>query len=177
MGEVRIPREALLFCGLLYATDEMCHKACAALSGLFGPVAREARGFPFTVTDYYRDELGPLVCKGFLFFERFIPMDSITHIKRETNTLETALSLPGEKRAVNLDPGYLDLAKMMLATTKDRAHRLYLKEGIYGEVEYTYRKDSYVPCPWAYPDYEQEGYLSLFNEMRSYYQKRLRSEI
>jgi|MTBAKSStandDraft_2_1061841.scaffolds.fasta_scaffold01210_11 hypothetical protein len=177
MGEAKIPRGALLFCGLLYATEEMFDTARVALENLFGPVLREARGFPFTVTDYYQDELGSEVYKGFLFFERFISMDSITHIKRETNKLEKALSLPGEKRSVNLDPGYLDLSKIVLATTKDRAHRLYLKDGIYGEVEYTYRKDSYEPCPWAYPDYEQEGYISLFNEMRSHYHKRLRPEL
>lgn len=177
MGEVRIPRKALLFCGLLYGADEMFSRARSSLEGLFGPVVREAGGFPFTVTDYYQDELGRDVCKGFLFFEQLISMDSITHVKRETNALEQALSFSGGKRAVNLDPGYLDLAKMVLATTKDRAHRLYLKDGIYAEVEYTYRKDSYVPCPWAYPDYQQESYLSLFNEMRAYYHMRLRSEI
>ncbi|MBN2726877.1 DUF4416 family protein [Candidatus Mcinerneyibacteriota bacterium] len=177
MGKVRIPGKAFLFCGLLYATDDLFEKARTALEELFGPVCREARGFPFTVTDYYRDELGEEIYKGFLFFDRFISMESIADIKIETNGLEKELSPSGEKRIINLDPGYLDLAKVVLATTKDRAHRLYLKDGIYGEVEYTYQKDSYVPSPWAYPDYYQESYIILFNEMRRYYHNRLRSGI
>ncbi|HHH84937.1 MAG TPA: DUF4416 family protein [Firmicutes bacterium] len=176
MGVIKIPRKVLLFCGLLYASDNMFDKARSALEEAFGPVVKESRGFPFTVTDYYQDELGGEICKGFLFFERFISMDTISEVKIKTNALEKELSISGEKRSINLDPGYLDLAKAMLATTKDRAHRLYLKDGIYGEVEYTYHRNSYVPCPWAYPDYYQEGYLSLFNEMRRYYHVRLRTE-
>ncbi|HDS03011.1 MAG TPA: DUF4416 family protein [Firmicutes bacterium] len=177
MGKIKKPREALLFCGLLYASEQLFEDALQSLSDLFGPLAKEARGFPFKGTDYYQRELGEEIYKGFLFFEQLIPMDVMASVKMKTNELEERLSLPRTLRSVNLDPGYLDLSKVMLATTKDRAHRLYLRDGIFGEVEYTYCKNSYTPCPWTYPDYRQSEYISLFNEMRFYYQERLRQTI
>ncbi|MDD5512405.1 MAG: DUF4416 family protein [Candidatus Omnitrophica bacterium] len=74
-----------------------------------------------------------------------------------------------KKRSINIDPGYLDMAKLVLATTKDFCHRIYLGSGIFGEVTLVYRKDSFQPWEWTYPDYRSREYIETFNRIREIY--------
>ena len=94
-------------------------------------------------------------------------------IKRQTNELEWTLARE-ERRRVNVDPGYVSLGKVVLASTKDHAHRLYLGQGIYGEVTLTYQHGHFRPWPWTYPDYASDRYCTLFDEIRRHYRAQLR---
>ena len=78
------------------------------------------------------------------------------------------------KRSVNIDPGYLDLAKVVLFSTKDYSHRIYLDKGIYAEVTLFYKDNRFNPWPWTYPDYRTSEYLGIFKSIREIY-KRQRS--
>jgi len=75
---------------------------------------------------------------------------------------------------VNVDPGYVSLGKLVLASTKDHAHRLYLDRGVYGEVMLTYQQGCFRPWPWTYPDYASDGYCAMFGEIRECYKAQLR---
>jgi hypothetical protein len=80
----------------------------------------------------------------------------------------------GSRRRINLDPGYVDLSKLVLATTKNHQHRLYLGQGVYGEVTLRFTRKSFRPWEWTYPDYRSEHYVQFFNEVRNTYLEQLR---
>lgn len=126
--------------------------------------------WPFDLTDYYEAEMGPGIKRRFLSFERLIQPDALAQIKHETNRIEDeiaqqclALELP---RPVNLDPGYIDLGKLVLATTKDRSHRIYIGQRIYAEVTLHFTQGRWEPWPWTYPDYRQAEYHEFFMRVR-----------
>lgn len=96
----------------------------------------------------------------------------LADIKIKTNDIEGILSFEG-KRRINLDPGYLTLSKIVLASTKDYAHRIYLGEGIFGEITLIYKGGTYEPHMFSYRDYQDESYIKIFMNVRSLYKKML----
>lgn len=174
MGDIREPRPVKLICGLLASGSGRLERGKAVLEERFGPVDFSSDTFPFDFTPYYEKELGEGVRRRYLSFESLISPGRLAAIKVETNRLEGELSSEG-KRTVNLDPGYIDLSKMVLATTKDATYRVYLGEGIYGQSTYFYRDGSYRPWEWTYADYRTEVAIGFFNRVRADYKRCLKS--
>ena len=145
------------------------------LGRAFGPVGLAAEPFPFDQTRYYEPTLGAGLAKQLLAFDLFAP-DSLPDAKLLTNALEQELASSGvypEPRPLNLDPGVLELGKFVLATTKDQAHRVYLRDGIFAEATLRFRAGSFEPWPWTYADYRQPAVLDFLRRAREYYQQRL----
>jgi hypothetical protein len=123
--------------------------------------------------------MGASLKKQFFAFERLIRPEQISGVKLETNELERlAVNYAGQlatpsaqivQRPLNLDPGYLHSGKWVLATTKDQAHRLYLGDGIYGEVTLRFERGEFVPWPWTYPNYRRDDYRAFFKAARTEY--------
>lgn len=134
----------------------------------FGEVALESEHYPFVFSDYYVEEMGSGLQKYFVSFSRLIRPDELVEIKLWTNDIEQQLATAG-KRNVNLDPGYLEGAKLVLATTKDYSHRIYLGQGIYGDLHLRYRHGRFEPLEWTYPDYRQPLALDFFARVREWY--------
>ena len=86
------------------------------------------------------------------------------------NKIEAKNSFSG-KRVINIDPGYLDLSKLVLFSTKDYTHRIHVGSGIFAEVTLFYKDKNFTAWPWTYPDYKTKDYLSIFNTMRDIYKK------
>lgn len=146
------------------------------LKGLFGPVDMESPLIPFSFTDYYLSELGPDLKRKLLSFDRLIYPGSLARIKKLTNDLEKRFQREAGKRGINIDPGYLEPGKLVLATTKNQQHRIYLGEGIYGEVTLRFRKGRFEPWEWTYPDYRSGVYFGFLTEVRKLYLRQLSSE-
>jgi hypothetical protein len=147
------------------------------LSSEFGPIARSSEPYRFDHTAYYTPNMGPDLFKQLLVFEALVPLDSLAKWKRAAIDLEMELAATGrfpEPRPLNLDPGLLTLGKLMLATTKDQAHRIYLGDSIFAEVTLRYCDGAYEPWPWTYADYREESVRQFLNEAREYYKERLR---
>lgn len=125
--------------------------------------------FDFTETEYYQTTMGAGLKKQFLAFENPIDPERLIDCKLESNTWETqyaALKTHDEPRPLNLDPGYITLAKLVLASTKDHAHRLYLGRGIFAEITLSYRAGAWQPSQWTYPDYRRLDFQRFFLECR-----------
>ncbi len=165
MGIPREPEKALLFVGTLFSEEDWYVRSKEILTELYGPVLFESDTYRWEHTDYYRDELGWPIYRRFIFFERIIDPAEIVQIKLKTNQIEAGLSRDG-KRRINLDPGYITPSKLVLATTKNYAHRIYLGKGIYGEVTLFYRKGGFRAHEFTYRDYQMPEYLELFKKMR-----------
>ena len=170
MGEIQSPTPVLLLIAVSSRYDDALVWAEERAVAEFGPVLHKSEAFDFTETDYYQASMGTGLKKQFLTFQEMLadPGD-IARIKCATNAWELeyaeAANHP-ESRPLNLDPGYLTLAKLVLATTKDHAHRIYLRDGIYAEVTLNYRSRGWQACDWTYPDYQREDYQSFFTQCR-----------
>lgn len=159
------PEKAMLFVGALFSDDSYLSKARGLLCGRFGETLFESGISRWNYSSHYDKELGFPVLRSFLFFEKLIPPDSIADIKLSTIALEAELSASG-RRNINLDPGYLSPAKVVLASTKDYSHRIFLGKGIYGEATLIHREGSFVPHINTYRDYADESSIKLFGEAR-----------
>jgi hypothetical protein len=149
------------------------------LEAAYGPVGLASAAFPFDQTTYYEATMGAGLGKQCLAFRGLIDPGRLAPIKLHTNALERELADGGaypEARPLNLDPGLLALGKFLLATTKDQAHRVYLRDGIFAEVTLHYRAGAFEPWPWTYADYREPAVRQFLGEARAYYQQRLREE-
>jgi Domain of unknown function (DUF4416) len=173
MGTVREPEKVKLIASLLAGDPALLAEAKTALLPLLGPIDFESSLLPFDHTDYYTPEFGPGLVRQIVTFERLVDPADLSTIKRRTNDLEQSL-VAGERRRVNIDPGYVSLGKLVLASTKNHGHRLYLGQGIYGEVTLTYQHGRFHPWPWTYPDYASDEYCALFDKIRERYKAQLR---
>jgi hypothetical protein len=147
------------------------------LEEIYGPVGLSGSPFNFNQTAYYGPTMGPDLRKQFLAFRHLVSPDTLPEIKRRTNDLESDLASRHcwpEVRPLNLDPGHLSLGKFLLATTKDQAHRIYLRDGIFAEVTLRYKAGAFEPWPWTYADYRLDGVREFMQKAREYYKQRLR---
>ena len=174
MGTAREPQPVKLVVSLLTGELGLLGRARESLSAVFGAVDFASELLPFEHTDYYAAEFGPGLQRQIITFEQLIPPMTLPAIKRQTNDLEWSFA-EADRRRINVDPGYLSLNKLVLATTKDHAHRLYLGHGIYGEVTLSYQRGHFRPWPWTYPDYGSERYCLLFEQLRVRYRLQLRA--
>lgn len=163
MGELRLTEKTLLFVSLLYSREDHYKEAYRLSEASFGEVAMETPPLPWDFSDHYRQEMGAPLFRRFLFFKNLIDPEDLSEIKLTANNIERKLSVQG-KRCVNLDPGYLTLAKIILASTKDYAHRIYLKDGIHAEVTLIYSKETkeYLPNINTYNDYKDDRNRKIF---------------
>lgn len=170
MGEIRFPKPVKLFIGLLSPETELFEVVRKEMEKEYGPVDHESPVFPWGQSRYYEKEMGPGLKRKFLFFEAGIPPDRLPSVKRRTQDLELSLadrkSPTAIRRRINIDPGYLDPAKVVLASTKNFSHRIYLGEGIYGEVTLFFKDRSYRDFPYTFPDFKTRRYIDLFNRVR-----------
>jgi len=176
MGKPTEPKPVKLFTGLLTGVPEILASVEDLLQQEFGPVDNESKIIPFDFTDYYREEMGEGIKRKFLSFDRLVDPGKLSEVKLITNEMEEEISAGTDfepERPVNIDPGYVGLSKMVLATTKNYSHRLYLGDGIYAEVTLQYRDGCFQPQSWTYPDYRSEAYIDFFDRVRKRYRRQL----
>jgi hypothetical protein len=170
MGIIRMPAPVCLILALTYQKLEEAEQALDLFTEQVGNIAMASEPFQFNHTRYYEDEMGSQLFKLFYAFEKLIdPMD-IVRIKLFSNQIEEKFSDQG-KRRVNLDPGYLEAAKLILATSKNFSHRIYLGSGIYGDVQLFWRNGRFQMNPWTYPDYQEQQTLLFLTRLRDHYLK------
>lgn len=171
MGEIKKPQKVKLFIGVIISQKSLpiLNDLKENLKKKFGSIDRESGIIPFEITNYYQKETGPQLKKIFFSFKKLINPEKLATIKIWTNNLEKKLAQKYNQfpRPINLDPGYLTLANVILATTKGQAHRIYLGKGIYAEVTLLYQKGKFKNLPWTYLDYRQKSYHSFFLKMRA----------
>lgn len=173
MGKIRTPDPVKYFCGVTYSPAVDYNRLIGEISTSFWPVDTVSPIYDFSgFTDYYQQEMGSELKKVFISFRELRSPDELPAIKLRSNRFEQHYAERGT-RTVNLDPGYLELAKLVLATTKNYSHRIYLAQGIYGDIHYVWSKGSYRKQAWTYPDYQQPGIIEYFNRLRDKYRTQL----
>lgn len=172
MGESNLsPNPVKLFIGMLSNEISLFDELIQKLENIYGPPDYVSPVFPWEHSVYYTDEMGTELKRKFVFFKRLIEPGAIAGIKLKTNEIEQHYLNGQGGRRINLDPGYLDSAKLVLVSTKDFSHRIYLDHGIYGEVTLIYSKNNYQPLLYTYRDYKSEEYLTVFRKARALYKE------
>lgn len=169
MGDIHEPLPVQLLVAASSRYEEALVWGLRECETEYGPPVAVSPAFDFTETNYYDAEMGVGLKKQFWVFEQLVDPGRLPAIKRQTNFLEAeyaGLKLHTEPRPLNLDPGYITLAKLVLASTKDHAHRIYLADGIYAEVTLSYRKGGWQPFEWTYPDYRRDDFQAFFTRCR-----------
>jgi len=170
MGQTKTPLPVKLFIGVLAVNEKICQDFESDLIEKFGPIDYSSPLIPFNITSYYVKEMGPVILRRFYSFKNLIDPGELADIKLWTNELELR---SGSNRKINLDPGYLTGAKVILATTKNYAHRIYIGKGIYAEVTLRYKGKSFLPFDYTYPDYATQEYFNTFEQIRNLYMEQI----
>jgi len=119
--------------------------------------------------------MGKDLKRKFISFQKLIPPPRISEIKLFTNGIEKRFAKVN-KRRINIDPGYLNSAKLVLATTKDFSHRIYLRKGIFAELTLFYEDKKFHPLKWTYPDYCSQPYYDILNRIRDIYVEQIKAK-
>ena len=161
--------------GVLSNAEQRHDELLSVLEKEFGPVRTESRHLNFPFTDYYDSEMGARPVRYFILFENLVDPSLLADIKTGTNRLELLFSDSDGNRKINLDPGILSLSNFILATCKDRSHRIPLKDGIYAETTLIYQNRDFQRLPWTYADYSSDEVRALLREFRTTYKDLLAS--
>ena len=168
-----MPEKVKLIIGLISNDTDLFDKIKSTLEKRFkNKVDFESPVMDFVHTDYYNEEMGQGLKRKFISFKRMVPLDNIERFKLLANKIEKKNSV-NNKRSINIDPGYLDLSKVILFSTKDYSHRIHIGKSIFAEVTLYYKDKKFQAWPWTYPDYKTDAYISVFNSIRDIYKKDL----
>ncbi len=175
MGVINFfPREKLII-GVLTTISGRKQEIEHELVNAFGNFDYCSGELDFISTDYYTKEMGPGIKRLFYSFADCVDPGRLAAIKIQTNDMEKAFTVHG-KRKVNLDPGILNLSRLILASTKDNMHRIPLTQGIYAEVTLVYMHKQFHSLLWTYPDYDSKEYKAIFSEIREKYRLQLKQQ-
>lgn len=177
MGLIRgEPPKVLPVVAAFSHSESLLDETPRLLEGVLGPVALASVRFDFVETAYYAPTMGDHLKKQIFAFKRLMSADQLAQVKVQTNAIEAEIALRpglGIDRPLNLDPGVLDLGKLVLASTKDHAHRIYIGAGIFGEVTLHFRGNEWRKWPWTYPDYQRSDVFDFLSSARDYYRTRI----
>jgi len=169
MSDLRQPIPVKLFVGMISSEPSLFNECAEFLCSEFGPLDLQAPIVPWDQTEYYRQEMGTGLQRTFLFFERLQDPEQLAPVKNMTNLIEKRFSHAATgNRRVNIDPGYITEAKVVLASTKDFSHRVYIGRHIYAEVTLQFREQgrTFVALEHTYPDFRRKNMIELFNGAR-----------
>ena len=175
MGEISTSSPVLLILAAASRYDVALDWSREKTAAAWGNIALASNRFDFTETDYYEATMGTGLKKQYFAYEKLIDPANLADIKRETNAWEEEFARTSDfdvPRPLNLDPGYITLGKLVLASTKDHAHRIYLRDGIYAEVTLHFRNKAWQKSPWTYPDYQRDDFQGFFSHCREYLKAR-----
>ncbi|MEM6472471.1 MAG: DUF4416 family protein [Planctomycetota bacterium] len=185
MAEVLTAEPVVRICAVISRDDDLRAEAIEHLTEEWGKPICRTEPLPFQAGGYYTPTMGADLRKELVGFSNPLDGGPLADWKLWTNRLEVRLAatrIQGDavsestsvnSRPINLDPGYVTQAKLVLATTKDRDHRVYLRDGIYGEVTLNYTAKRWVSHRWTYPDYRTEEVAAFATSCRQYLRQHL----
>ncbi len=164
-----------LFSGFIYREEKVYEEIKQRLEKQYSRVDMESDVFPFVFTTYYNKEMGDRLYRRFVSFEKLIRPELLPDIKLDSNIIEIETSLDGN-RIINLDPGYLSDANVIIATTKNYYQRVPLTKGIYAHMEYIIKGKKLYTLEWTYPDFKSDEYMEFFERLRLLYKRKIKEQ-
>jgi len=177
MAKAEIVEPVIRLCAVISRHKATRQRAVAQLTASWGKPLRISDELPFEAGGFYQRSMGDNLVKQLVAFTGLVDPAELARWKLQTNQWESEEAQQHrapEPRPLNLDPGYVSQAKLVLATTKDRDHRIYLREGIFAEVTLNYMRKAWVHHRWTYPDYRTTEVAEFLTTCREYLREQLR---
>lgn len=169
------PKPVKLFFGLIYSDEKVYQSIREELISIYGEIDIESDILSFAHTSYYGKEMGTGLCRRFVSFKELIDAHSdILDAKHFAVKIENDTATD-QRRTINIDPGYINESRLILSTTKDFSHRIYIGKGVFLETTMLLKKNSFEYLPWTYPDYKLESYKKFFLNMKTIYKEQIKS--
>ena len=160
------PHPCLFFCGFLWKNRYLLEDCVNETRAFWGPVLERSDDFPFGESAFYESEMGQGLLRTYILYERsMVDPAGLVDRKVQAADLERRFA-EGGRRTLNLDPGYMNRHQVVIATFKNFAHRIYLGQGVYAHLEYTFVKGDPQILPWTYPDFRRDDHRALFRAWR-----------
>ena len=177
MGAVYEFEKEKLIVGVIYHDAEIYERAIKILEDEFGPIDGESERFSFSreFSEYYDEEIGGEGMRVILSFRDLVDPARQAEIKKRTNEIEAQFSVEGNRK-INLDPGFINHGRLMLATTKKAGFRIPLSDGIYTELTLFWARGGWQKLPWSYRDYQSQRVQSFITEVRRTYLRQRKEE-
>ena len=179
MGQVKQVELAKFMVGILAIDEELLQVAQELITEHLGAVDLCSPVWPFSSTKYYAGEMSDTLYRQFVSLAQPDDPARLVDLKLASNLAELADAQSrgrNQRRAINLDPGYITPAKLVLVTAKDYSHRIYLGRGIYAETTLNFHTGRWEAWPWTYPDYAASTYHGFFVQVRERLLEQLRSQ-
>jgi hypothetical protein len=177
MSKLQQPWPAQLILSILSSSwEEFWPGLLQELESELGQTDYISEPLAFTETDYYDQELGVPIIRRILAFEPLLPRQGLVDCKLFCHSLEQNWLRPDGRRLFNLDPGYLNLEQLVLATGKNFTHRIYLDQGVFADLTLVYSKGGWHSLPWTYPDYAGKLLQDILSHLRQRYKQKLREK-
>lgn len=173
MAELIEPRKVQLILGVIFSDPALLAPLQEELEKRFGPLEARSGVYDFKVTDYYEDEMGGGLKRVFYSFGELIDPAGIVEVKIECNRIEDAFAVKG-KRRVNIDPGYVDFYKLVLASAKFQGQKIHLGKGVYADPTLYYDK-GWKSYDWGFPDFKSGRYDEFLTGVRRSYRAKIRN--
>jgi len=167
------PNPVKYFIGILYSQPGRLEQGLALIEKEFSPIDYKSKDYPFDVTDYYQAEMGSPIFRRIISLTELDDPIALSQAKLTTNAIEMQLATDA-RRKVNLDIGYLDYDKVVLASAKYGIHKIYIGSGIYADMALHYEKGRFSPYPWAFLDFRESHYYRDFMEIRIRYKQQMK---
>ena len=170
MGAVYNFEKEKLIIGVIYHEEETLRRALGILTEEFGEIEAVSEEFSFSkeFSTYYDEEIGGEGLRRIYSFKDTVDPSRQAEIKLRTNEIEAELSVDG-LRKINLDPGFINHGRLLLATTKETGFRIPLSDGIYTELTLFWARGGWQKLPWTYRDYQSERVQKFITEVRRTY--------
>ncbi len=175
MATLHQPVPVKYFVAVLFFSSDYLSRARILLEERWGRLDLEGEAHPFDVTDYYYSEMGGSLFRSLFSFDQLMDPVEIVDRKLECNDIEIDLALEGNRR-VNLDAGYLDHNKVVLASAKEAGQKIYLGRGVYADLAGRYKAGSYQPFEWSFPDFRDGRYDRELLAIRQRYLDQLKEK-
>lgn len=170
-------KSAKPFFSIFSANTDLIKETMDKISKVYGEIDWESDFLNFDQTTYYEKEFGKNLKRKIFTIKTLINPINAIEIKLSSMKMEDDLRLDG-KRIINIDPGYIELSRVILTTRKPYSHRIYIGKGIYADLTLIFKRgEGYLPLPWTYPDYASEQYRSFFNDLRKVLKMNLKGEL
>jgi len=171
------PKRVKVICGFIYKEESIYLSVKKIIKQKLGKIDYESEKLNFNFTDYYYEEIGEPLWRRFISLKKLNNPSASKFVKMKLWCIKLEKKFSSNnKRQINIDPGYLNLARLVLLTTKDFSHRIYLDKGIYAEVTLHYSHNNYNDFAWTYPDYRTKEYKNIFLKVRQIYKAQLKDE-
>lgn len=173
MSRPKRPQPVKLVVSLVTGEKGLIKLVLMALQDRFGPIDLLTGRLDFNHTEYYNNEMGKGLFRKLASFDNLIDPGELPFIKVFTNSLEDRFLTTDGRRRINIDPGYISIEKMVLASCKNFGHRIYLRDGVYADLTLIYRGKDFQPLEWTFPDYAEGSLRRLLRGVRERYRFQL----